>query len=327
MKKVIKKIFRPEFALFWLIGATLVFFAIAEPAFFGYSNLMLVLKNASYMSIMVLGVTWAIAIGETDVAFPDVAACASMVFAWLASNGVNMAVAILAALAAGALCGILTSFLVVKLKFNALITTIAVSVIAKSIAAAINGGMPLSCPVIKSTGLYHFINGDLFGIPVVFLISLVIYAILLLVQEKTRFGQYVYALGENRQAVKEAGVKSGVIMSSVFTLSSVFAALAGVIMVFVVYGSGQPKMGSSFFLDGLTVVFLGAMVLKLGKTNVVGTFLGGIMLAMIVNGLTMMGATFATSQIVKGILLVIGIVMAAMGQKKRKGKVGILKYE
>lgn len=98
-------------------------------------------------------------------------------------------------------------------------------------------------------------------------------------------------------------------------------------MVFVVYSSGQPKMGSAFFLDGFTVVFLGAMVLKLGKTNVVGTFLGGIMLAMIVNGLTLMGASFAVSQITKGLLLVIGIVMVAFGQKKRRGKAGILKYE
>lgn len=75
------------------------------------------------------------------------------------------------------------------------------------------------------------------------------------------------------------------------------------------------------------MVFLGAMVLKLGKTNVVGTFLGGIMLAMIVNGLTLQGASFATSQIIKGLLLVIGIVMVAVGQKKRRGKAGVLKYE
>jgi ribose/xylose/arabinose/galactoside ABC-type transport system permease subunit len=69
------------------------------------------------------------------------------------------------------------------------------------------------------------------------------------------------------------------------------------------------------------------MVMKLGKTNVVGTFLGGIMLAIIVNGLTLMSSSFATSQIIKGILLVVGIVMAALGQNKRRGKAGRLQYE
>ncbi len=325
--KAMKKIFKAEYSLFWLIGAALLFFTIVQPAFFSMYNLMNVLKNSSYMGLMVLGVTWVIAAGEMDCSFPDVAACASMVFAWFAVNGYNLWVAIAIAIFSGVACGALTSLLVVRFKFHSLITTIAVSTIAKSVAAAINGGMPLSTPVIKSTSIYKLINGSISGVPIIFLIVVTIYVILILVQEKTKYGQYVYALGENRQALKEAGVKEGRMLTSIFVTSAFFAALAGVLMVFVVYGSGQPKMGSSFFLDGFTVVFLGAMVLKLGKTNVVGTFLGGIMLAMIVNGLTLMGGSFAASQIIKGILLVIGIVMVAFGQKKRRGKVGVLKYE
>lgn len=325
--KYIKKIFKAEYSLFWLIAAALVFFAVVQPAFFSFFNLMNVLKNASYMGLMVLGLTWVIAANEMDCSFPDVAACSSMVFAYLAINGLGVGMAFFFAVLAGVLCGVLTSVLVVRFHFHSLITTIAVSTIAKSVAAALNGGMPLSVPVIKSTGLYKFINGDVAGIPMIFLITIVIYIILILIQEKTKYGQYVYALGENRQAMKEAGIKEGRILASVFITSALFAAIAGVLMVFVVYGSGQPKMGSSFFLDGFTVVFLGAMVLKLGKTNVVGTFLGGIMLAMIVNGLTLMGASFAVSQITKGLLLVIGIIMVAVGQRRRRGKAGVLKYE
>lgn len=325
--KFLKKIWKAEFSLVWLMAAALVFFAIVQPAFFSYYNLMNVLKNASYMALMVLGVTWVIATNEMDCSFPDVAACASMVFAYFAVGGMNLWLAILLALLSGIACGLLTSLLVVKYKYHSLITTIAVSTIAKSIAAAINGGMPLSTPVIKSNALYRFINGDLFGVPMIFIIVLVIYIVLFLIQERTKYGQYVYAMGENRQAVREAGIKEGHILSTVFITSAFFAALAGILMVFVVYGSGQPKMGSSFFLDGFTVVFLGAMVLKIGKANVVGTFLGGIMLAMMVNGLTLMGANFATSQITKGMLLVIGIIMVAFGQKKRRGKAGVLKYE
>lgn len=324
---LLKKIVKAEFSLFWLIAGALAFFAVAQPAFFSYYNLMNVLKNASYMGLMVLGVTWVIAANEMDCSFPDVAACASMVFAYLAVNGHNLWSAIGAALLSGMACGLLTSLLVVRFRYHSLITTIAVSTIAKSVAAAINGGMPLSAPVIKSASMYRFINGDVSGIPVIFIIVLAIYVVLFLIQERTKYGQYVYAMGENRQAVREAGVKEGRILTGIFVTSAFFAALAGVLMVFVVYGSGQPKMGTSFFLDGFTVVFLGAMVLKLGKSNVVGTFLGGIMLAMIVNGLTLMGANFAASQIIKGLLLVVGIVMVAFGQKRRRGKAGVLKYE
>ena len=171
----IKKLFRAEFSLFWLIAAALVFFAVAQPAFFSYYNLMNVLKNASYMGLMVLGVTWVIAANEMDCSFPDVAACASMVFAYFAVNGYNLWLAIALALASGIVCGLITSILVVRFKYHSLITTIAVSTIAKSVAAAINGGMPLSAPVIKSAPLYRFINRDVAGIPVIFIIVLVIY--------------------------------------------------------------------------------------------------------------------------------------------------------
>lgn len=326
-KNILKKIFRAELSLIWLIIVVGVYFAVARSNYIAYSNLMNILKNASYMSLMVLGLTWVIAANEMDCGFPDVAACASMVFAYFTYSRYNLFVGIALGLVSGIIFGLMTSFFVVKLKFHSLITTIAISVIAKSVAAMVNGGMPLNVPVIKSSGLYKFINMSIYGVPVVFLIALAIYVILFILQEKTKYGQYIYALGENRQAVKEAGINENQILTSIFVTSSFFAALAGIIMVFVVYGGGQPKMGSSFFLDGFTVVFLGAMVLKIGKTNVVGTFLGGILLSMIVNGLTMMGGTFAVSQIVKGVLLVIGIIMVVISEKQKRGKVGVLKYE
>jgi ribose/xylose/arabinose/galactoside ABC-type transport system permease subunit len=234
---------------------------------------------------------------------------------------------ILLALLIGGLLGCITALFVVKFKFHSLITTIAVSTIAKSVAAAIYQGMPLPVPVIKSTGIYSFINSDLFGIPMIFIIAIVLYVGSYFLQEKTKFGQYIYALGENRQAVRETGIKDHRILASIFVTSAIFAALGGILMVFTVYGSGQPKMGSSFFLDGFTTVFLGAMFIKLGKTNVVGTFFGALLLAILVNGLTMMGSSFATSQIIKGLLLVLGVIVVSVAQKRKRGKIGVLKYE
>jgi ribose/xylose/arabinose/galactoside ABC-type transport system permease subunit len=327
LKKIMNKIFSAEYFLFWLVAIACIVLGIITPAFYSFYNIMNILRNSSYIALMVLGLTWVIASGEMDCSFPDIAACSSMVFAYSVLNGVGIVGAILLALVVGILLGVVTSILVVKFNFHSLITTIAVATIARSIAAALNGGMPLGTPVIKSSFLYKLLNSSIGGFPLVFIIVLLIYAILVLIQERTKFGQYIYALGENRKAVKESGIKVNINLSIIFISSALFAALAGILMVFVVYGSGQPKMGSSFFLDGFTVVFLGAMAFKIGKCNVVGTFLGAILLALIVNGLTLMGASFATSQIVKGILLVLGIVIVAIAQKKRKGNKGVLKYE
>ncbi len=326
-KNILGKVFAAEYSLFWLIAAVFIFFSIAEPAFASFSNMMNILKTASIMALMVAGMTWVIAANEMDAAFPDVAAGSSMVFAMCIFSGYNLVLSIVISLIAGIACGAIISLLVVKFKYHSLITTIAISTVAKSVASAINEGMPLTATGIQSSPITHFINADLFGVPVIFIITLLIYIGLLFIQERTKFGQYIYALGENRQGVEESGVKTNKILTIIFIASSFFAALAGVMLVLIVYGSGQPRIGSSFFLDGFTVVFLGAMVLKLGKTNVVGTFLGAIMLTMIVNGLAMMGSNFAVNQIVKGVLLVIGIAVVALSQRRKRGKIGVLKYE
>ena len=323
-----KKIFRAEVSLLWIILLVFLFFANrVGDYFYSVGNLMNILEQASVMAIMVLGVTWVIGADEMDASFPDIAACSSMVFAIMIHKGNPVGLAIGAALLAGILLGSITSFFVVKYNFHSLITTIAVSTIAKSIASAINQGMPLPLPSIKAMGINKLINSDIGIFPFIFVLVIVIYGLMFFLQEKTKFGQYIYALGENRMAVKETGIKDKKILSSIFIISAFFAALAGILLVFMVYGSGQPKMGSAFFLDGFTTVFLGAMVMKLGKTNVVGTFAGAILLALLVNGLTMMGASFAVSQIIKGLLLVLGVVIVSVAQERKIGKIGVLKYE
>lgn len=325
---IAKKAFKPEFSLFWILALTFGFFSMkVGNYFYSTGNLMNILAQASAMAIMVLGVTWVIGANEMDCSFPDIAACASMIFAMMVHKGNAISISIICALVVGVLLGLMTSFFVVKFNFHSLITTIAMATIAKSIAAIIYQGMPLPIPCIKSTSFNAFINSSYMGIPMIFIITIVLYIGLYILQEKTKYGQYIYAMGENRQAVKETGIKAKRILTSVFVTSAAFAAFGGILMVFTVYGSGQPKMGSSFFLDGFTTVFLGAMVMKLGKTNVVGTFFGALMLAVLVNGMTMMGSSFATGQIIKGLLLVIGVVVVSMTQKRKRGKVGILKYE
>lgn len=328
MKKVLHKVFSPELSLLWIIVIIFAYFSLRIGNYF-YSpgNIMNILEQASIMAIMVLGVTWAIAADEMDASFPDIAACASMIFAILVHNGSSIGMAIIVAIIIGGLLGTITSVAVVKYGFHSLITTIAVSTIAKSVASAMNEGMPLPLPGIKSSGFHHVINARVAGVPAIFILAVILFIVSYFIQEKTKFGQYIYALGENRQAVTETGIKGKRVLSIIFILSAVFAALAGVIMVFMVYRSGQPKMGTAFFLDGFTTVFLGAMIMKLGKTNVVGTFAGACLLAILVNGLTMTGATFATSQIIKGILLVIGVVIVSISKERKVGKIGVLKYE
>ncbi|MCT4544838.1 MAG: ABC transporter permease [Vallitalea sp.] len=323
---VLKKMFKAESSLLWIIAIVCIVFSIKSPVFSNPSNLLEILRQCSTSAILILGVTWVISTGEMDASFPDIAALSSMITALLIRNGMNFEMAALIAIVLCTLFGVLTSILVVKFKFQSLIATIAVSGIAKAIAAIIGKGMPLNVSNIRGSIVYKLVWGKVAGIPTLFILAVILYLICLFIQEKTVFGQHVYAIGENRQAAKEAGISEKRILSSLFVFSALFAAIGGIIMMGVLQ-SGQPKLGSSFFLDGFTAVFLGAVVIKLGKPNVIGTLIGSILLAILVNGLTLLGSTSFMSQIIKGVLLLLGVAIVNISKSKQKGKVGRLSYE
>ena len=117
-------------------------------------------------------------------------------------------------------------------------------------------------------------------------------------------------------AAEVAGIKIHSIYRTVFFIASVFAAFGGVMLLLTV-NSGQPTIGSTIFLDSFTKLFLGAMLFKIGKTNVLGTLVGAILMAMLTNGLTQMGASSYVSQIVTGLLLIVGVALSSIVQKKR----------
>lgn len=324
----LRRLFGMEFALLGVLILVMVFFSILNgEAFYQVYNLMNILKAAGSIAIMVLGLTWVIGMSEMDASFPEVASCASMLFAVMLNARVDPLLAAGLCLLAGVGFGLLTSLLVVKLQFHSLITTIATSTIAGAVANILYNGSVLSIKGLNSAALYKFFGRNVMGFPVVFVIAVVLYAVALLVQEKTRYGQYVYALAENRQAVKETGVKTGRVLTATFVLSSFFAALGGIVYVLTVYKSGQPSMGSSFFLNGFTIVFLGAMALRLGKANVVGTFIGALVLSALTSGLTMLGSGFAVGQVIKGLLLIMGVAVVTAYRRKIVPKGSKMKYE
>ncbi len=327
-KNFLRKLFSMEFALVGVLIAVLVTFSLLiGSAFYQTYNMMNIFKSAGSIAIMVLGLTWVIGANEMDASFPEVASCASMIFAVMLNARYDPWLTLCVSLASGILFGFLTSLLVVKFKFHSLITTIATSTIAGAVANILYNGSVLPIKGLNSQALYKFFGQNLLGLPIVFVIAVGLYVVAFFVQERTKFGQYIYALSENPQAVKESGVKSGRVLSAVFVLSSFFAAVGGIIYVLTVFKSGQPGMGSAFFLNGFTIVFLGAMVLKLGKANMVGTFIGALVLSSLTNGLTMLGSGFAVGQVIKGLLLIMGVAVVTIYRRKIVPKGSKMKYE
>jgi ribose/xylose/arabinose/galactoside ABC-type transport system permease subunit len=154
------------------------------------------------------------------------------------------------------------------------------------------------------------VYGKIAQIPVLFMIVLVLYLIANFLQNQTKLGQYLYALGENRQAALEVGIPEKPIIYSFYILSATLAAAGGVLQL-TSFSAGQPNFQGSYFVDGLTAVFLGALVIKAGKPNVIGTLIGAILIMVLGNGLTLLGVPFYVGIIIKGLLMFLGVSVIA----------------
>ncbi|WP_138472405.1 ABC transporter permease [Poseidonocella sp. HB161398] len=304
-----------RYGFFLLIAVVFVIFALLRPTFVAPGNIHGMLMSASIAALMFLGLTWLIAAGEIDVSFMSVAALANMTVAGLVSSGAGWPLATLGGLAIGAVFGGLNAGLVAWLRLPALVITIASGALAASIAAAIGLGTSIS---LSTTG---FVGGFLdlrVGIlPVLALAVAALYAGAWLAQERLTFGRYIYAMEQNRAAVEEAGVPVNRLLFVLFLLSGLMSSLSGVLLA-ANLSSGQPYLGTSYFLDGLTAVLLGGMALKFGKPNVLGTLAAVIFLTGLLNGAALLGWTDSQRQIVRGSLLLIGVGLVVFARARTR---------
>jgi ribose transport system permease protein len=312
------QLFQSQFGLIWLLFAMVIVFSITSSAFRTPDNLLEILRSSGIYAILVLGLTWVVAVGELDVSFASAAALVSMVTAYLINLGIPTGVIVLLSLAVGVLFGIINGIMVSYMKIPSLIATIATGFTATAIAKIMGEGKPIFITV-GSKIVYEFVYGKLFGIPVLFLTALFIYLACRFLQDRTVMGQHLYALGENRQATQEAGINASKIVFYYFILSSVMSAIAG-ILVTAQFGSGQHEIGggNAVMIEGFTAVFLGAMVIKAGKPNVLGTLIGVIILTVLVNWITLLGLPTFIVWLTRGSLLLIGVTLVTLSGYQRK---------
>ncbi|WHA44073.1 ABC transporter permease [Agrobacterium larrymoorei] len=310
--------FMVRYGLFLLLAATFILFAWLRPTFISTGNLNDMMRSASIAAIMFLGLTWIVAAGEIDVSFMSVAALANMLVAGLVQAGYGWPVASLGGLAVGIVFGLVNGGLVAIFRLPALVITIATGGLAGSIAAAIGLGTSISLP---STGFVGAALATNIGIvPLIALVVVVLYAVAYFIQEHLTFGHYLYALEQNRAAVVEAGIPVNRILFLLYILSGVASALAGILLT-ADLSSGQPYIGGSYFIDGLTSVLLGGMALKYGKPNVIGTIAAVLLLAALLSGAALLGWTDSQRQIVRGMLLLFGVAFVVWARRKNRAHI------
>lgn len=299
-------------ALVALVIACVVGVVRYEP-FGSPENLVNVLRQNSMLGLVALGMTFVILTGGIDLSVGALVAVAGIVAAKLSGSGALTAVA--GGVAAAMVLGVVTGLLITKARIQPFIVTLAMMIAARGAALAMTSEQ--SIPVARDAeGLVWLGRGDIGPIPVPVALFLAAYLLALVVLRFTRFGRYVYAIGDSEEAARIMGLGADRIVIATYVLSATLAGLAGVVLT-ARLGAGQPVAGAGWELDAIAAVVVGGTLLTGGQGGAGSTLIGVLLLGVIFNLFNLEGTVSPWWQwVLRGVFLLFVVVIQGRLQRR-----------
>ena len=288
-------------------------FGVMTDSFFSLQNLSIVTQQASINIVLAAGMTFVILTGGIDLSVGSVLAAAA-VAAMLASNiphwgWLGIPVALLVGLGFGAING----GLIALFRLPPFIVTLGALTAVRGVARLLGSDTTVFNPQLS----FAFIgNGSLFGIPWLVIIAVSVVAMSWFILRRTVLGLRIYSVGGNREAARLAGIKVWGIEMFVYAMSGLLAGLGAVMSAARLYAANGLQMGQSYELDAIAAVILGGTSFVGGVGSIVGTLIGALIIAVLTNGLVLLGVSDIWQYIIKG-LVIIGAV--ALDRYRQRG--------
>jgi ribose transport system permease protein len=300
-----------------LIALVLVcIFAFARyETFLTQENLFNILRQNSMVGLIALGMTFVILTGGIDLSVGSLYAVASVVAVYLAGYG--LVVALVGAIAATTLLGLISGLVISKARIQPFIVTLAMMIAARGLALAVTNEKSVSAGRDAPATFGWLARGYIGPLPVPVVILFVAFIIGWVVLNHTRFGRHVYAVGDNEEAARLMGLNVGRVTASVYALSGALAGLAGVIFASRL-GTGQPTAGIGWELDAIAAVVVGGTLLTGGQGGVGPTLVGVLLLGVILNILTQEDISSWWQLVLRGVILLAVVVVQNRLSQKRK---------
>ena len=293
------------------LAALILVIGIAQPSFLQPSTLIELASDTAVLFILATGVTFVIMLGGIDLSIQSMASLASVIVALsVARLGYG---SFLLAVVIGAIAGLLSGIVHVRLKIPSFIATLAMGGVLFSSALVLS--KERSITLDEAGRAYQaWITGQAFGLPNVIFVGLLVLAIAHVLQAHTRFGRYSAAIGAGEPAAYASGVKVGRQKIFAFVLSAAFAALAGVVLAGRL-ASGSPTLAAELLLPSIAAVVVGGTAITGGVGSVWRTLVGALIISVVRIGMTFLGVNIFAQNIVFGAVL-IGAVAVTIDRTK-----------
>jgi ribose/xylose/arabinose/galactoside ABC-type transport system permease subunit len=278
---------------------------IATPHFLTASNLLNVVEQSAIIGIIAVGMTFVILTGGIDLSVGSIVALSGIVFGLALRGGLPVSLACLLGLASGTLCGVVNGALVTLGRLPPFIATLGIMSVARGAALMLSDGRPISG---FPGGFRVLATGSVLGLPLPALLMLALYGVAHLLLSRTLLGRYTYAIGGNEEAATLSGLHIGRIKITVYAISGLCSAITSLLLV-ARLNSAQPIAGISYELDAIAAVVIGGTSLLGGAGSVIGTLVGALVMAVLRNGLNLLGVSSYVQQIAIGTVTVAAVLV------------------
>lgn len=292
--------------LLWILLVAVllaVVLSFASPFFMTIGNMTNLSKQVSIVAILAAGQAIVIISGGIDLSVGSVLALSAVVIGWLIQADVDPMLAALAGLATGTLAGLVNGIVITRGRIPPFIATLGMLGIARGLALVITKGVSYQVLV----PLFLFIgNSKFLGLPIPLYFVIVTYVIVCIMMHMSVFGRHVYAIGGSERVSRLEGIPVDRQKLKIYMLSGFLAALAAVVMTGRLAAT-PPSVAQGIELQAIAAVIIGGVAFTGGRGIVLTALIGALIMAMITNGLNILGISSFYQQVLIGIVIIVAV--------------------
>ena len=278
--------------------------AAFSPYFLSIFNLQSLMRDIAFIGIIATGQSLLLLIGELDLSVGRIATLSGILGGLLMTQiSLNPVLAFLIGALSGILLGCINGLLITKLKITAMVATIGMQGVYGGITMVITKGQAITG--IPESILFVGKNNFL-GMPIPFVIAVLILIAVVLFVVRTKTGRYIYAIGNSREAAKIMGIRVDRIRLLIYGIVGLLSSTAGMLYV-ARLGSAQAAIGTNWPMNSIAACVIGGVLLTGGVGNPVGSFLGAAIICVISNVIVLFGVNIYWQEAVSGIVVVVAI--------------------
>ena len=291
-----------ELRAIWMLLLVGLLLFIATPAFLTAGNLLNVMLAASITALLAAGQTYVIILAEIDLSVGAIMGLAGVAAA-LTLQDSGLISALVVGLLVGAAAGLVNGLLVTKTRMPSFIATLAMLSVLAGLTLRITQGNPVA---VNNEAFNAIGQAKPIGVPAPVWIMVVCFLVFGLLLARSRFGRYVYAVGDNVEAARLSGIPVDRVKILAFVISGVLSAVGGFILT-ARLSTAQPTAGTGMELAAIAAVIIGGTSLMGGRGALIGTAIGAVLLGTIDNGLNLLNVSPFLQDVVKGLVILLAV--------------------